>query len=73
MDKLVIVNVYRLRIDAEIDKGLLTVNGIKSIISADDAGATNPFPMSYSFGVKLKVNVKDLEKAKRLLKIPKEK
>ncbi len=54
MDKLVVVNSYSSRIEAEIEKGLLKTNGIESVLSADDAGGMLPFPMSYKFGVELK-------------------
>lgn len=67
MSKLVTVNVYSSRIEAEIAKGFLEVNKIKSIIFADDAGGMRPFPLAYVQGVELKVSEKDLKKAKEIL------
>lgn len=59
---------YKLRIEAEIDRGVLESHGLKAVIIADDAGGMRPFPLSYSYGVELKVHSKDLEKAKVVLK-----
>lgn len=67
MAKLVTVNSYSSRTEAEIAKGLLESNGIKSVIISDDAGGMYPFPMASKFGVELKISEKDLVKAKELL------
>ena len=69
MVKLVTVMKFSSRLDAEMRKGLLKSNGIESIVSADDAGGMRPQPMAYKFGAKLKVNEKDLQKAKEILEI----
>lgn len=67
-NKLVAVSSYSSRIEAEIAKGFLESNGIKAVVSADDAGGARPFPLSYEFGVELKVGTKDLNRAKKILK-----
>ena len=58
---------YSNRIQAKIDKGLLSANGIKSIISADDAGGTRPDLLLSSGGVWLCVNEKDIKEASKLV------
>lgn len=67
MNSLKTVQSYSTRLEAEMAKGLLEANGIKAIIFADDAGGARPFPMSYSFGVELKVRSIDFEKARKIL------
>lgn len=68
MSKLVTVGIFSSRLEAEVVKGFLEVNGIKSIIMADDAGGMRPFPIAYVQGVELKVIEEDLEKAKEIVK-----
>ncbi len=58
---------YSNRIQAEIDKGLLSANNIKSIISADDAGGARPDLLMATGGVWLYVNEKDFKKASELI------
>lgn len=67
MANLVTVSSYPSRIEAEVAKGLLESNGIKSAITADDAGGMEPYPMSNSYGVRLKVSEEDFEKAQEIL------
>jgi hypothetical protein len=67
MSSWITIESYKSRIEAELIKGYLNTNGIPSIIFADDAGGVRPFPLSYSFGVVLKVQKKDLDKARELL------
>lgn len=69
MNTLVTVQSYTSRIEAEEAKSFLEANGIKSIVFADDAGGTRPFPLAYTYGVELKVADHDLIKAKKLLDI----
>ncbi|MBI2590494.1 MAG: hypothetical protein HYW33_01245 [Candidatus Blackburnbacteria bacterium] len=66
MAELVAVTSYPTRLEAEIAKGFLEVNGTTAEIEADDAGGVHQFP-AYSFGAQLKVSKKDLEKAKKIL------
>ncbi|OGY09047.1 MAG: hypothetical protein A2782_00990 [Candidatus Blackburnbacteria bacterium RIFCSPHIGHO2_01_FULL_43_15b] len=66
MTELVAVTSYPARLEAEIAKGFLEVNGITAEIEADDAGGVHQFP-AYSFGAQIKVSKKDFEKAKKLL------
>jgi len=68
MNTIVTVQTYSSRIEAEIAKGLLESEGIKALISADDAGGMRPFPFAYSNSVELKVREEDVEKAKEILK-----
>ena len=49
MTELVAVTSYPARLEAEIAKGFLEVNGITAEIEADDAGGVHQFP-AYSFG-----------------------
>jgi hypothetical protein len=67
MADLVTVKSYPSRMEAEIAKGLLTAYGINCVILADDAGGMRPFPLSYSFGVELKVAPKDIKKSNEIL------
>lgn len=67
MVDLITVESYPSRLEAEIAKGLLEVNGIKSLIVADDAGGMRPFPISYTVGVELKVLEEEFEEAKKIL------
>jgi hypothetical protein len=63
-----VIQSYSSRIEANIAKGLLESNGIIAQISADDAGGAYPFPFTITVGVKLQVECKDLQKAKKILK-----
>jgi len=63
-----IIQSYPSRIEASIAKGLLESNGIQAHISADDAGGAYPYPFATTVGVLLKVEDKDFEKAKEILK-----
>ncbi len=67
MGSLISIGFFQSRIEAEIAKGLLESNGIKSVIFAEDLGGWRPYPISYSYGVELKVDTKDAEEAKRIL------
>jgi len=71
MNSLITVQSFFSRIEADIAKGLLTANGIQSIVCADDAGGSRPFPMAYTSGVELKVQNEDVARAKQLLKVKK--
>jgi len=68
MSKIITLKSYSSRIEADIAKGLLKVNGIKSLVSADDAGGLRPFPFAYVQGVELKVLDEDFDRAAELLK-----
>jgi len=65
---LTFIQSYPSRIEANIAKGLLKSNGIESYIFADDVGGAYPFPFATTVGVLLKVKLKDLKKAKNILK-----
>jgi hypothetical protein len=59
------VGVYPTRADAEIAQAALTVAGIPSILSADDAGGAYPFDLSG--GARLLVDEADADDAAALL------
>jgi hypothetical protein len=54
------------RHEAELAKGLLSINGINAVIFGDDAGGIQP-GLSFSTGVQLLVKEEDIEKAERIL------
>jgi hypothetical protein len=54
------------RIEAEIIVGLLTSNGIKAVVQADDAGGWEP-QLQRTNGVRVLVGAADEGKARRLL------
>lgn len=70
MSELVTVKVFDSRIEAEIAQGLLSEQGIESIINADDCGG---MLMGVSLvrkgGIKLMVSGEDLEKAEEALEV----
>ena len=59
------VGVYRTRGDAEIAQARLEVEGITSVIAADDAGGAYPFDLSG--GARLLVDEEDVEYATAIL------
>ena len=67
MADLVCIKTYPSRIDANIAQGLLEVNGIKSMVSADDAGGMHPGILWGTGGARLIVRQEDKEAALRLL------
>jgi len=69
MSSFITVQSFFSRIEADLAKGMLEANGIQSIVCADDAGGSRPFPMAYTSGVELKIKSEDVGKAKKLLKI----
>ncbi len=68
MGGLKIIKTYNLAIEAEIDKGYLASQGIPSHIINDNA--YEPYPLAPRvFSILLQVQEKDVEKARKLLKI----
>lgn len=63
-EKIAVVKSFPNRHFAQVAKGLLDSCGIKSFITADDAGGAYP-PLSST--VELKVKEEDMEKAKMIL------
>ena len=61
--KLVCIKTYTNRIGAEIAKGFLEKNGIKAMVSADDAGGMRPDLLWGTGGAKLLVKEEDTKKA----------
>jgi hypothetical protein len=66
MSDFVVVESFLQRQEAEMAKGILDSNGIKSMISADDCGGMRP-GMSFGSAINLSVLKSDLEKAKKIL------
>ena len=54
------------RHEAELAKGLLSVNGINAVVFGDDYGGIQP-ALSFSTGVQLMVKEEDVEEATRIL------
>jgi hypothetical protein len=65
-EKVKLLKTYSNRIDAELAKSFLASSGIKSMITADDAGEMYPAASVY-WGVKLFVNENNFEIANSLL------
>lgn len=70
MSDLVVVRVFDKRYQAELAQGLLSEQGIESIISADDCGGQLMGMSSLRMGgVKLLVTMEDLPEAQELLEV----
>ena len=67
MGELISFRTYTNRVEAELAKGLLGENGIKAIISADDAGGARPDLLWSKGGAKLLVKEEDREAAIQVL------
>ena len=67
MANVVCIKTYKNRMEAELVKGLLESEDIKSIVSADDAGGAYPALLLFTGGVRLLVNEKDTQKAVEIL------
>ena len=67
MADLVCVKTYLYRHEAEIDQAYLEPYGVRSIVSAEDAGGMQPHLAFGMGGVKLLVLEDDAEKARELL------
>lgn len=65
-DELVSVASYGDRLNAELARGLLEIEGIASMISADDAGGMRP-PLQLTQGVRLFVRAREVERAREVL------
>ena len=67
MNSFITLHTFSSRLEAEIAKGLLEANGIKALVSADDAGGN--YPLTMTSGVELIINSRNLVKAKKLLAV----
>jgi len=65
-ETLKLLKTYGNRIEAELAKSFLESNGIKSMLTADDAGEMYPAASVY-WGVKLFVNENNFEIANKLI------
>ncbi|MFY9688676.1 MAG: DUF2007 domain-containing protein [Candidatus Acidiferrales bacterium] len=63
--ELVVVRDYLNKLDAELAHGALEASGVHSIISADDAGGTEPG--LWMGGVRLLVRAEDAKQAEEIL------
>ncbi|MGM0567676.1 MAG: putative signal transducing protein [Elusimicrobiota bacterium] len=68
MKDLKLVKVFAFRYEAQLLKGLLSENGIESMIVSDDAGGFRPELNFASSGVRLFVRKEDREKAGKIIK-----
>lgn len=67
MKQFIPIATYPSRIEAEIAKSKLDAYGVKSYITADDAGGMRPFPLQYSFGAQLFVEKSKKNSALKIL------
>ncbi|MBU1102232.1 DUF2007 domain-containing protein [Patescibacteria group bacterium] len=67
MKELICIKTYPNRADAELARTLLEENGIKAMVSGDDAGGAYPGLLWGTGGARLLVRKKDKEKALSLL------
>jgi hypothetical protein len=65
---MVVIKIFMNEVDAEISRGKLESEGIRTIISSDDAGGMVP-ALQPSEGVRLIVAPEDEKKAKEILGI----
>ena len=63
--ELVVIRDYLNKIEAELAQGALRASGVHSIVSADDAGGTEPG--LWMGGVRLLVRAEDAKKAEQIL------
>ncbi|PIP73969.1 MAG: hypothetical protein COW88_00130 [Candidatus Lloydbacteria bacterium CG22_combo_CG10-13_8_21_14_all_47_15] len=67
MNEMVKVKNYSNRMDAEVDKALLTSHGIHCLITSDDVGGMRPDLMMSSGGVWVLVGEADVKQASKFL------
>jgi hypothetical protein len=68
MDNFIILKTYNTRMEAELVKGKLNLEGVDSFIEADDGGGIIPHLLNGTGFVKLKINKKYFKRATELLK-----
>jgi len=69
MSDIVCIQTYPNRPDAEFAQSILKAGGVKSIVSADDAGGTHP-ELPFTRGVRLLISAHDTARARELLAPP---
>ena len=69
MSDLINVRTFDQRFEAELVQGLLSAEGIESIIVADDCGGQRPDLSVRMNGVQLVIRQEDAEKANEILKV----
>lgn len=67
MEDMIAVQTYSSRIEAEIGRGKLEANGIKSIVQADDGGGQEGFLLNATGFVKLLVLKKQYDAARKII------
>jgi len=60
------IKTYSNRHEAELAKSFLLANGVNAVVSGDDYGGIHP-ALSFTTGIRLLVDKKDVEKAERIL------
>jgi hypothetical protein len=66
MSDWVIIKKFTTRMEAELARGMLQENGIKAVVTADDAGGMYP-QLASSLGAQLRVEESDASTALQLL------
>jgi len=66
MAHLLVLQTFNIRAEAEVARGVLAAEHIKTVVIADDAGGMYPHLM-WSGGVRLMVHERDFSKAKDIL------
>ena len=69
MSDLTSIRTFDQRYEAELVQGLLSAEGIESMIVADDCGGQRPDLSVRSGGVQLVIRQEDAEKANEILKV----
>lgn len=67
MSRMTCVATFRTRLEAEMARGLLEVEGIPAIVAADDAGGWRPDLPLVAGGVRLLVRAEDEAAAREIL------
>ncbi len=70
MPKLTCIRAYNTRVMAEMAKGLLETNGVKTVISGDSSALPH---VEFATGIRLWVNEEDKQRALDILKSHKQK
>lgn len=70
MPELICVRIFLNRPEAELAKNILDIEGIASVVSADDCGGLRPDIGFGTGSIRLLVDREDYEEARRVLKMP---
>ena len=64
MEQFICIKTYPDRLSAELAKTFLEARGVKSIVSGDDYGGSNPWLLAATGGARLLVKSSDVQKAR---------